>query len=54
MIFVPIVVSSITLAVNEGLPQDSLSLHKGYAASFWSLLGMDGVMIIIAVLFVRD
>ncbi|THH29152.1 hypothetical protein EUX98_g5035 [Antrodiella citrinella] len=48
------IVSSISFSVNQGLPLDALSQHKGYAASFWSVLGMHGVMIILSVLFVRD
>jgi len=48
------VVSSIALSVNEKLPVDALSQHQGYAASFWSILGMHGIMIVISFLFVRD
>ena len=48
------IVSSIALSVNQKLPMDPLSQHKGYAASFWSVLGMHGIMIIISLIFVRD
>lgn len=48
------IVSSITLSINQKLPMDVLSQHKGYEASFWSVLGMHGIMIIISLLFVRD
>ena len=48
------IASAVTVGVNQGRPLDALSQYMGYAASFWSLVGMHGVMVIIAVLFVRD
>ncbi|KAL0959010.1 hypothetical protein HGRIS_014322 [Hohenbuehelia grisea] len=46
------IVTSITIGVNETQPLDAVSQHRGYAASFWSLVGLTGIMFIIA-LFVR-
>ncbi|THU97275.1 MFS general substrate transporter [Dendrothele bispora CBS 962.96] len=54
------VVASITLGVNSKLVGDAAAGNEnvnefaGYAASFWSLLGMNGLMIIITLLFVKD
>ena len=48
------IVSSITLRVNQTLPSDASSQHQGYTASFWSILGMHGVMILISLVFVQD
>ncbi|KAI0073793.1 MFS general substrate transporter [Panus rudis PR-1116 ss-1] len=48
------VAGAISLGVNEKLPLDPISQHTGYAASFWSLVGMHGLMTIIAVIFVKD
>ncbi|KAK7453580.1 hypothetical protein VKT23_001463 [Stygiomarasmius scandens] len=52
------VVASITLGVNSGLDGVSgdvdVDLFMGYAASFWSLLGMNGVAVLITLLFVRN
>ncbi|THU81970.1 MFS general substrate transporter [Dendrothele bispora CBS 962.96] len=52
------VVASITLGVNSKLAQaegtGSINEFTGYAASFWSLLGMNGLMVIITLLFVRN
>lgn len=48
------IVSSITLSVNQKLPMDPMSQHKGYEASFWSILAMHGIMAFISLVFVRD
>ncbi|KAF4584831.1 hypothetical protein EYR40_001646 [Pleurotus pulmonarius] len=45
------VVSSITLGVNSGRALDPISQHAGYAASFWSLLGVNGFAMIVAIFF---
>ncbi|KAF9493813.1 hypothetical protein BDN71DRAFT_1050159 [Pleurotus eryngii] len=46
-----------TLSFTEGLnappPADSPSLFVGYAASFWSMVAMPGVMFVIALLLVK-
>ncbi|KAJ7579811.1 major facilitator superfamily domain-containing protein [Mycena floridula] len=46
------VVSSITIGVN--VSQDPSGLFKGYQASFWSLLGLNGIMALVALIFVRN
>ncbi|TCD60271.1 hypothetical protein EIP91_010434 [Steccherinum ochraceum] len=48
------VVSSISFSVNKKLPMDALSQFEGYAASFWSVLGMHGIMIVLVLAFVRN
>jgi len=49
------IVSSITLGINAGvISQDPTSLFKGYQASFWSLVGLNGIMGLVALLFVRN
>ncbi|CAL1698311.1 unnamed protein product [Somion occarium] len=48
------VAAAISLSVNEKLPLDALSQFTGYAASFWSLVGMHGIMIVITLLFVHN
>lgn len=45
--------TAVTLGVNSKQPLDSLQ-YKGYEASFWSLVAMHGLMIIITILFVRN
>jgi len=47
------VVTAISLGVNKNQPLDPISQHKGYEASFWSLLGMNGIMIIATLIFVK-
>ena len=44
--------TSITEGVNSGRASDPISRFEGYAASFWSMVALPGVMIVIA-LFVR-
>ncbi|KAG9224436.1 hypothetical protein CCMSSC00406_0009478 [Pleurotus cornucopiae] len=46
------IVTSITEGVNSGRADDPISRFEGYAASFWSMVALPGVMIVIA-LFVR-
>jgi vacuolar-type H+-ATPase subunit I/STV1 len=46
--------TAITVGVNNKLPVDSLSQHQGYAASFWSLVAMHGIMAVIAAVFVQN
>ncbi|KAK7041511.1 hypothetical protein VNI00_009381 [Paramarasmius palmivorus] len=48
------IVTSITVALNQGRAADPISQHVGYAASFWSILGANGVGIFITLLFVRN
>ncbi|THU97267.1 MFS general substrate transporter [Dendrothele bispora CBS 962.96] len=51
------IVSSITIGVNsrlEATPNSEVDEFEGYSASFWSLLGMNGVAILITLLFVRN
>ena len=48
------IATAVMQSVNKNLPLDSTSQYQGYAASFWSLVGMHGLMIIIALLFVRN
>ncbi|ESK94361.1 efflux protein [Moniliophthora roreri MCA 2997] len=48
------IVTSITVGVNQGRAADPISQHVGYAASFWSILGANGVGIFITILFVRN
>jgi hypothetical protein len=47
------VVSAITLGVNSGRPLDPISLFTGYEASFWSLVGLHGLMILIILVAVH-
>ncbi|KDQ18400.1 hypothetical protein BOTBODRAFT_185039 [Botryobasidium botryosum FD-172 SS1] len=47
------VVTAVTLGVNKNQPLDAISQHKGYAASFWSLIGVNGITILIALVFVK-
>ncbi|KAK7469999.1 hypothetical protein VKT23_001434 [Stygiomarasmius scandens] len=49
-------VASITVGVNSGLGVDpsATELLRGYAAAFWSTLGLNGVAILITVMFVRN
>ncbi|KAF8896092.1 major facilitator superfamily domain-containing protein [Infundibulicybe gibba] len=46
------IVTSITIGVNNSQP--SGSLWPGYQASFWSVLGMNGLAIIAAFLFIKN
>ncbi|KAF4571718.1 hypothetical protein EYR36_009062 [Pleurotus pulmonarius] len=46
------IVTSITEGVNSGRANDPISRFEGYAASFWSMVALPGVMIVIA-FFVR-
>lgn len=48
------VATAVTLGVNGKQSADPASQFKGYAASFWSLVAMHGIMIVITLLFVRD
>ncbi|KAJ7582276.1 major facilitator superfamily domain-containing protein [Mycena floridula] len=49
------VISSITIGVNARVvSQDPSALFKGYQASFWSLLGLNGIMALVALIFVRN
>ncbi|KAJ7592828.1 major facilitator superfamily domain-containing protein [Mycena floridula] len=49
------VISSITIGVNAHVvSQDPSVLFKGYQASFWSLLGLNGIMALVALIFVRN
>ena len=48
------IATAVTLGVNDHQPSDAASQFKGYAASFWSLVTMNGIMIIITILFVRN
>jgi hypothetical protein len=50
------IVASITLGVNSKLAAGDGDVNEfvGYAASFWSLLGLNGAMILITLLFVRN
>jgi len=43
--------ANLSKALGEGMKYVGF---KGYEASFWSLLGMNGIMIVIALLFVRN
>ncbi|KAF8578497.1 MFS general substrate transporter [Ramaria rubella] len=47
------VITAVTLGVNKHQPSDLLSQHKGYEASFWSLLAMHGAVIIMSLIFVH-
>ncbi|KAF8896032.1 major facilitator superfamily domain-containing protein [Infundibulicybe gibba] len=47
-----LVVTSITIGVNKNQPTDTIWL--GYQASFWSVLGMNGLVLITACLFIND
>ncbi|KAJ8520063.1 hypothetical protein ONZ45_g3099 [Pleurotus djamor] len=47
------IVTSIAVGVNSGLPQDPVSQYEGYAAAFWSMAALPGVMMLITLLFVR-
>jgi hypothetical protein len=46
--------TAITVSVNSKLPTDPISQHQGYAASFWSMVAMHGIMAVIAVVFVQN
>ena len=46
--------TAVTQGVNNKQQLDAGSQFKGYSASFWSLVAMDGIMIIITLLFVHD
>ena len=48
------VATAVMAGVNGNQKDASGSPFKGYAASFWSLVGMHGIMIIIAIIFVHD
>ena len=48
------VATAVMAGVNGNQKDASVSPFKGYAASFWSLVGMHGVMAIIAIIFVRN
>ena len=48
------IATAVMQSVNKNLPLDPTSQYQGYAASFWSLVGMHGLMITIALLFVRN
>ncbi len=52
------VVTAIQLGVEAKLGEDTAAgagtSYKPYAASFWSLVGMHGVLIIVTLLFVRN
>ncbi len=49
------VISSITLGINSQTLSEAPSvLFKGYQASYWSLVGLNAIMIILAALFVRN
>ena len=45
---------AVATAVTLGVNGSQSSQIKGYTASFWSLVGMHGVMTILAIVFVRD
>ena len=46
--------TAVTLGVNTTQSSDSLAQFKGYGASFWSLVALDSIMIIITIFFVRE
>lgn len=46
--------TAVTLGVNSKQSSDSISQFQGYGASFWSLVAMHGIMVIITILFVRE
>lgn len=46
-----IVITAITLGVNKS---DPVSQYKGYQASFWSIIGMHGIVIIMSMVFVKQ
>jgi hypothetical protein len=50
------IIASITLGVNSKLVAEGGDLNEfaGYAASFWSLLGLNGAATLITLLFVRN
>ena len=48
------VAAAVTQGVNKTQPLDAISQYKGFEASFWSLVAMHGIMIIITLLFVRE
>lgn len=48
-----LVMTSIALGVNDKLPGASTNF-EGYAAAFWSVVGMDGIMLCITLLFVQS
>ncbi|KAF8995169.1 major facilitator superfamily domain-containing protein [Cyathus striatus] len=48
------IATSITLAVNDKQALDAVSQHKGYEISFWSVLGLNGLMALITLLFVKN
>lgn len=48
------IATAVTLGVNDKQPLDSTSQYLGYAASFWSLVAMHGIMVIITLLFVKN
>jgi len=47
------VVTAVTLGVNQNQPLDALSQHKGYEASFWSILAMHGIVGMVTLVFVH-
>ncbi|KIJ51730.1 hypothetical protein M422DRAFT_223465 [Sphaerobolus stellatus SS14] len=47
------IVTAVTLSVNANQPSDPLSLYKGYQAGLWSILGMQGAVIVMSLIFIR-
>ncbi|KAJ3729348.1 major facilitator superfamily domain-containing protein [Lentinula raphanica] len=48
------IVTSITLGINNHQGPDPSSQFKGYSIAFWSIVAMDGVAILVTLLFVRN
>lgn len=47
------VMTAITLGVNKKQPLDPVSQFKGYETSFWSLLALHGISLLVVVVWVR-
>lgn len=47
------ITTAVTLGINNTLPNDPVSQFQGYQASFWSLLGLNGLMIILSIFFIH-
>jgi len=48
------VTSSITNGVNAKQPLDPVSQYVGYADSWWAMVGVSGILVILSLVFVRD
>lgn len=47
------VLTAITLGVNDGRAPDPISQFEGYEASFWSLVGLHGMMALLVLITVH-